>query len=154
MSRFSDEEKQLFWNLKFHAVLSTIFSQLTLALNCYSAMVSSWHYSILLVPMWKTYPNPMMTHHIRERFRKPSTPQVRDGEGTLASPLLMLKRKTVVYFPLPLKWSIIVCSGRPSGKNRITEVPVHRFVSQINLFVPTWHKSPPEVNWEQTLVWK
>ena len=36
-----DKEKQLFWNLKFHADLSTIFSQLTLTLNCYSAMVSS-----------------------------------------------------------------------------------------------------------------
>ena len=38
---FSDKEKQLFWNLKFHAVLETIFSQLTLTSNCYSAMVSS-----------------------------------------------------------------------------------------------------------------
>ena len=38
---FQIKKKQLFWNLKFHAVLSTIFSQLTLTLNCYSAMVSS-----------------------------------------------------------------------------------------------------------------
>ena len=35
---FSDKEKQLFWNLKFLAILSTIFSQLTLTLNCYSAL--------------------------------------------------------------------------------------------------------------------
>ena len=40
MSRFSDKEKR-FWNLKFRAVLPTIFSQLTLTLNCSSAMVSS-----------------------------------------------------------------------------------------------------------------
>ena len=39
--RCSDKEKQFFWKLNFDAVLSTIFSQLTLALNCYSAMVSS-----------------------------------------------------------------------------------------------------------------
>ena len=38
----SDKEKQLFWNLKFHVGLSTIFSQIILTLNCYSAMVSSW----------------------------------------------------------------------------------------------------------------
>ena len=41
MNRFSDKEKQLLWNLNFHAVLPTIFSQLTVTLNCYSAMVSS-----------------------------------------------------------------------------------------------------------------
>ena len=41
MNRFSDKEKQLFWNLKFHAILSAIFSQLILTLNCDSAMVSS-----------------------------------------------------------------------------------------------------------------
>ena len=41
MNRFSNKEKQLFWNLNFHAVLSTIFSRLTRTLNCYSAMVSS-----------------------------------------------------------------------------------------------------------------
>ena len=27
MNRFSDNEKQLFWNLKFHAVLSTILAE-------------------------------------------------------------------------------------------------------------------------------
>ena len=41
MSRFSDNEKQFLWNLKFHAALTPIFRQLTLTLNCYSAMVSS-----------------------------------------------------------------------------------------------------------------
>ena len=38
---FSDKEKQLFWTLKFHGILSTIFSQVTLTLNYYSAVVSS-----------------------------------------------------------------------------------------------------------------
>ena len=43
-SRFSDKEKHLFWNLKFHAVLSTIFSQLTLnvkLLQCYRIFLRS-----------------------------------------------------------------------------------------------------------------
>ena len=44
-----------------------------------------------------------MTQHIRERSKKPSTPQVPDGAGTLASPLILLKHKTEVYFPLTLK---------------------------------------------------
>ena len=74
MSRFSDKEKQLFWNLKFHAVLSTIFSQLTLTLNCYSAMVSSWRHVISPVPESKTHPNPAMTQHIRECSRNPPHP--------------------------------------------------------------------------------
>ena len=64
-------------------------------------------------------------------------------EETLASPPLMLKRKIVVYFVLPHKWSITVCSERPSGKNCITQKPVKRFPSQINLLVPIWHKSTP-----------
>ena len=38
---FYELQLQLFWNLKFHAVLLTVFSQLTLTLNCYSAMESS-----------------------------------------------------------------------------------------------------------------
>ena len=73
MSRFSDKEKQLFWNLKFHAVLSTIFSQLTLTLNCYSVMVSSWRHVISPVPEWKKHPNPAMIQHIRA-LQKSSTP--------------------------------------------------------------------------------
>ena len=133
------------------------YNSLTLTLNCYSAMISMvsfWRHLISLAPKWKTHPNQVMTQHLRHRFRKPSTSQVLDGAGTLVSPPLMLKYKTVVYFPLPHKWSIVVSSERPSGKNRITKGPVHRFVSQINLLVPTWHESPPEVIWEHTLVWK
>ena len=83
--------------IDFYAVLSTIFSLLTLTLNYYSAMVSS------LAPKWKTHPNPVMTQHIRDRSRKPSTPQVRDGAGTLASPPLMLKHKTSAN---DLRWDL------------------------------------------------
>ena len=54
---FLDEEKQLFWNLKFHAVLSTVFSQLILMLICYSAVVSSWRPLTSLVPKWKHTPS-------------------------------------------------------------------------------------------------
>ena len=108
-------------------------------------MVSSWRHLISDLPKWKIHPSLVMTKHIRERSRKPSTPQTRDGARTLTLLPLILKYKTAVYFPLPHKWSIIVCSERPSGKNRITKGPVHRFVSQISLLDPTWCKSPPEV---------
>ena len=147
--RFSGKEKQLFWNLKFHAALSTIFSQLTLMLNCYSAIVSSWRHLISLIPEWKTHPNPVMTQHIRERSRNPPNPKWEMGQGTWHH--LYLCQNTVGYFSLPNQWCSIV-SERPSGKNCITQGPVHRFVSLINLLIPTWHKSPPEVIWEHTLV--
>ena len=84
----------------------------------------------------------------------PSTPQVQDWAGILASPPVMLKHKSVVYFPLPHKWSIMVCSEQPSGNKHIKQGLVHPFVLQMNLLVPTWRKSPPEVIWEHTLVWK
>ena len=43
INRLSDKDKELLWNLKFYAVLLTIFSQLTLALNfqCYSIFSTS-----------------------------------------------------------------------------------------------------------------
>ena len=81
INRFSDKEKQLFWNLKFHTVLSTIFSQLTLTLNCYCAMVSYWRHLISLLPKWKTHPSPVMTQHIRECSRNLYTPSARLGRG-------------------------------------------------------------------------
>ena len=151
MSRFSDKEKQLFWNLKFHAVLSTIFSQLTLTLNRYSAMVSSWHHVISPAPEWKTHPNPAMTQHIRERSRNSPDPKVWNGARPLASPPPLIKLKTVVYFPFPHQWCSIV-SERPSSKNCITQGPVHWFTTLINLLVPAWFKSPLKVIWELTLV--
>ena len=153
VSRFSGKEKQLFWNLKFHAVLSTIFSQLNLTLNCYSAMVSSWRHVISPVTEWKTQSNPAMTQHIRERSRNPPHPNAWNGAGTLASPPPMPKHKTVVYFPFPHQWCIIV-SERPSSKNCVTQGPVHRFATLINSLVPAWYKPPPKVIREHTFVWK
>ena len=38
------------------------------------------------------------------------------------------------------------------GKKRITQEPVHRFASQINLLIPIQEESPPEVICENTLV--
>ena len=41
---FSDKEKQLFWNLKFHVVLSIIFSAITSnvkLLQCYDTFLTS-----------------------------------------------------------------------------------------------------------------
>ena len=66
MNLFSDKEKQLFRNSKFHVILSTIFSQLTPKSNSYSAMVSHWCHLISHVPKHKTHPNLVMTQHIRE----------------------------------------------------------------------------------------
>ena len=151
MSRFSDKEKQLFWNFKFHAVLSTIFSQLTLTSNCYSAVVSSWRRVISPAPEWKTHPNPAMSQHIRERSRHPSPSKVWNGAGALASPPPMLKHKTVVYFPFPHQWCSIV-SERSSSKSCITQGPVHWFTTLINFLIPAWYKSPLKVIWELTLV--
>ena len=151
MSRFSDKEKQLFWNLKFHAVLSTIFSQLTLTLNCYSAMVSSWHHVISPVPEWKTHPNLAMIQDIWECSSNCPHPKVWNGAGTLALPPPMPKGKTVVYFPFPHQWCSII-SEWPSSKNCITQGPVHRFATLINLLVLAWYKSPPEVIREHTFV--
>ena len=115
-------------------------------------------YGIFLTPLnltctkVKTHPNPVMTQRIRSHSRKLSTFQLWDRTETLPSPPLMLKQKIVVHSPLPHKWCIIVSLGRPSGKNHITQEPVHQLASQINL--PLWHKSPPEVICKHTLVWK
>ena len=151
MIRFSDKEKQLYWNLKFHAVLSTIFSQLILTSNCYSAMVSSWSHVISPVPEWKTHPNPAMAQLIRERSRNPPHAKMWNGARTLASPPPMPKHKTVVHFPFPHKWCSIV-SERPSSKNCITHGPAHRFATLINLLVPAWYKPPLEIIREHTFV--
>ena len=91
-------------------------------LQCYGIFSTSFDLTSTKV---KTHPNPAVTQHIRDRSRKTATPQVHDGAGTLASPPLMLKHKTVIYFALPHKFSIIVCLQRPSGKKRITQESVH-----------------------------
>ena len=69
-------------------------------LECYSIFLTSVNITYTKV---KYRPQPCDDQHIRERSRKPSTPQARDGAGNLVSPPLMLKHKTVVYLPLPHK---------------------------------------------------
>ena len=101
MSRFSNKEKQLFWNLKFHAVLLTNFSQLTLTLKYYRVMLSSWRHVISSVPKWKTHRNPAMIQHIWECSRNSPHPKVWNGAGILALPPPMPKPNTVVYIPFP-----------------------------------------------------
>ena len=121
-----------------------IFSQLTLTLNCYSAMVSSWRHVISSVPEWKTHPNLAMTRYIRECSRNPPHSKVWNEAGTLALPPPMPKHKTVAYFPFPHQWCSIA-SERPSIKNCITQGPVHRFATLINLLVHAWYKCPAKV---------
>ena len=98
--RFSDKEKQLFWNLKFHAVLSFIDNlqpnnSNVKFLQCYDISLTSLN---LTCTKGKTNLNSVMTKHIRDHSRHSSTFQVRDGAEILASPPLMLKHKTVVYW--------------------------------------------------------
>ena len=78
--RFSDKEKQLFWNSKFHAALSAIFSQLTLTLNCYGAMVSFWRHLISLLTKVKNTPQPCdEAAHQRTLQETLHTPSARCG---------------------------------------------------------------------------
>ena len=56
-----------------------------------------------------------------------------------AHPNFVIKLKSLVCFALPNKWSIIVCSERPSGKNRIAQELVHRLTSEIDLLTPLLH---------------
>ena len=50
----------------------------------------------------------MLTQHIRELSRKPSTPQVRDGAGTLASrPPIYTKKLKLKTQKLKLKSAVI-----------------------------------------------
>ena len=162
--RFSGKEKQLFWNLKFHAVLSTLFRQITQSLNCHIAIVSSWCHWTSPVPKWKYTPTLWWRHstspcqpcddpaHQRPFQVTLHTPIARLGRGLDINPLYT--KTQVVYSPLPHKWSIILCLERLSGKNRITQEPVYWFASQINLLVPIWHKSLLEVIFKHTVVWK
>ena len=84
----------LFWN---HAVLSAIFSQLTLTLNCYSAMISSWGHLISLALKWKTSQPCDDSAHQRMLQKILHSPFARWSRDMASSPLT-LKHKTVVYF--------------------------------------------------------
>ena len=110
-------------------------------LHCYGIFLTSLN--LTCTRMKKTLQSRNDSAH-QGTLQKTPALQVWNGAGTLASPPPMPKQKTVVDFPLPHQ-SCSIVSERPSGKNCITQGPVHRFVSLINLLVPTWHKSPPEV---------
>ena len=79
INRFSGKEKQIFWNLKFNAVLSTIFSQLTLTLNCYGILLTSLNLTCTKVK--NTFQSCDDSAYQR-MLQKPSTPQVRNWAGT------------------------------------------------------------------------
>ena len=107
INRFSDKDKRKTWNLKascrFTDNLPQTDSNIKL-LQCYGIFLTSLNRNCTKV---KIHLNSVMTEHIKDRSRKPSTLQVRDRVVTLASPSLMLKHRTVVYFPVPCKWNII-----------------------------------------------
>ena len=93
-------------------------------LQCYGSYGISLTSLNLTCNKVKKHPNLVINQHIRDYFRKPSTPQVRDGTGTLASSTLMLKHKAVVYFKLTHKWSLKVCWERPFDQHSyLTQVP-------------------------------
>ena len=79
INRFSGKEKQIFWNLKFNAVLSTIFSQLTLTLNCYGILLTSLNLTCTKV---KNTLQSCDDSAYQRMLQKPSTPQVRNWAGT------------------------------------------------------------------------
>ena len=66
----------------------------TTYLSIYLSMYLSIHLSIYL----SIYPSDDSTH--QRTLQETPTPQARDLTGTLVSSPLMLKHKTVVYFPL------------------------------------------------------
>ena len=85
--------------------------------------------------------------HQRTLQETPHTPSARWGRDPgINSPYA--KTQECSIFSTPTQ----ICSERPSNKNRTRQGLVHRFVSQINLLGPTWHKSLPKVTWEYTLV--
>ena len=103
INRFSDKEKQLFWNLKFHAVLLAIFSQLTPTLNCYSAMVYSSRHIISLVPEWKTHPNPVMTSTSENAPETLHTPSVKWGRDPGITPTYAKTQDcSILSIPAPM----------------------------------------------------
>ena len=78
-------------------------------------------------------------HSAHQRtLQKPSTSQVLDDSGIRAS-----SQDCSIFSSLTL--IVYHISERPSSENCITQGPFHRLLSQINLLVPTGHKSPPHV---------
>ena len=95
-----DKEKQLFWNLVSCCFINNL--QLTNSnvklLQCYGISLTSHN---LICTRMKNTPQSHNDSAHQRMLQKPSTPQVWNEAGTLASPSPMLKHKVVVYFPLP-----------------------------------------------------
>ena len=102
-------------------------------LQCYGIFLTSHN---LTFTRMKNTPQSRNDSVHQRTLQDTSTPQVWNRAGILASAPPMLKHKTVECFLLPQCWCIIA-SERPSGKNCITHVPVHRSVSLISLLVYT-----------------
>ena len=85
--------------------------------------------SVFLIPFdltftkVKSYLNPVMTRHIRNYSKKPTTPFVLDGSWTLVLVPFMLKHKAEACIPLTYQCSIIISSEGSVGKNDITQEP-------------------------------
>ena len=78
-----------------------ILSQITLTLNCYSAVVSSWRHLISLLRKWKTQSSPvMMTQHIREEAPFSETPF---SEALFSEDLCCVETSTLIW--LTSRWA-------------------------------------------------
>ena len=132
MNLFSDKEKQLFRNSKFHVILSTIFSQLTPKSNSYSAMVCHWCHLISHVPKHKTHPNLVMTQHIREC----SNPSARwDRDSGITSPYA--KTQDCSIFSTPMLMMLNMASPRDQSID-LSHISIYWSLHDTSL---TCHKS-------------
>ena len=121
---------------KFHAVLSTIFSQLILLpifsqpmFNSYSAMLSSWLYLTLLVAKWK--PTLNMWWYSTSDTIPGNTPRPKSVMGRnpgITSPYA--KTQDYIIFRTPTQMKYHSLFGTPSRENGIIQEPVHQFASQ------------------------
>ena len=87
------------WKTHFRRVMTLQPTNSNVKLfQCYGIFLTSRNLSCTKVKNTPQYRND--SAH-QKTFQKPSTPQVQNGAGTLASLPPVLKHKTVVYFPLP-----------------------------------------------------
>ena len=108
---------------KFHAILSTIFSQLILSpifsqpmFNSYSAMLSSWLYLTLLVAKWK--PTLNMWWYSTSDTIPGNTPRPKSVMGRnpgITSPYAKTQDYIIFRTPTQMKYHI-VCSEHPLDK--------------------------------------
>ena len=122
-----------------YAVLPTIFSQPTLTLNCYSAMVP-FDWSSLL-PKWKHTSTLRWPNMSETDPGNPPHPKFQVRQEPCA--FLLLCWNTGLKLIFHSKCTIKVSLERPFGKNSITQESVYRFALQINALVPILDES----NW-------